>query len=352
MTSTRLRRIAARAVLALAISQCFWTLACAVDEPQPAPPATKPGAPATQPARPAEKPGSPPGAAPTVHDAQALRGHSAATAAYRFLLEAVVTETGLVRYDKLVSPMNMEMLTNIVRLYGQTDLPEDRNERMAVLCNAYNTNVMLMALNESRKSGFKNVLGVKGFFDEKLITIGGEPMTLNDVLKKLRPMGDPRIHAALVCAAMSSPPLRREPYVASRLDAQLDDQCRRWINDPARNHLESTGAALSMILDWFNEDFNVKPYNDRLGFVLKFAEPESPIALYLKSAEKPVILWEPFDWTLNAAPALTPAIAPPAPNPAPDGTPPAAPATSPPAAPAADPARPTSPPSAPEPSKP
>jgi hypothetical protein len=45
----------------------------------------------------------------------------------------------------------------------------------------------------------------------------------------LRPLGDPRIHGAIVCASVSCPPLRREPFAAARLDAQLDDQMRRWL---------------------------------------------------------------------------------------------------------------------------
>lgn len=33
---------------------------------------------------------------------------------------------------------------------------------------------------------------------------------------------EPRIHAALVCAAISCPPLRQEPYTGENLDEQLE----------------------------------------------------------------------------------------------------------------------------------
>jgi hypothetical protein len=63
--------------------------------------------------------------------------------------------------------------------------------------------------------------------------IGGRSYTLYEIEHEiLRPMGEPRIHAAIVCASLSCPPLRREPYRAAELEAQLEDNVRRWLADP------------------------------------------------------------------------------------------------------------------------
>ncbi len=45
--------------------------------------------------------------------------------------------------------------------------------------------------------------------------------------------GRRRVHFAIVCASRSCPKLRSEVYHASRLDGQLDERARAFINDPA-----------------------------------------------------------------------------------------------------------------------
>jgi uncharacterized protein DUF547 len=71
-------------------------------------------------------------------------------------------------------------------------------------------------------------------------------------------MADPRIHAALVCAARSCPPLRREAYVADRLGGQLDNNVREWLAKPSLNHFgPSQGKAeISPIFKWYRMDFD------------------------------------------------------------------------------------------------
>jgi len=48
-------------------------------------------------------------------------------------------------------------------------------------------------------------------------------------------MGDPRIHSALVCAARSCPPLRRDAYTREKVEEQLDANVREWLSMPDRN---------------------------------------------------------------------------------------------------------------------
>ena len=74
------------------------------------------------------------------------------------------------------------------------------------------------------------------------LTIDGREVTLDGIEHRtLRPLGDPRIHGAIVCASLSCPPLRQEPYREERLDAQLDDNVRRWLADLVE--LEHLGVA-------------------------------------------------------------------------------------------------------------
>jgi len=221
---------------------------------------------------------------------------------YGRVLALVVTEKGLVRYDKFEDHELREALERAVTWYDRTPMPTDRDEKLAFLCNAYNANVLARAYRESVKPGFESVVKVPGFFDSHPIRVGREGLTLNDLENKLiRPMGDARIHAALVCGAMSCPPLRGEPYEAAHLDAQLDDQCKRWVNDPTKFRMVDGKLGLSEILNWYGDDFRKPPFGSPLGFVLAYADPASDIARFIANLDEPPTQWIAYDWTLNKA---------------------------------------------------
>jgi len=153
-----------------------------------------------------------------------------------------------------------------------------------------------------RKPGFDTVVNVPGFFDDMRITVAGDAMTLNDLEnERIRPLGDARIHAALVCAAMSCPPLRAEPYAASRLNAQFDDQCRRWVNDDGKFRVVDGQLGMSRILDWYGVDFETPKYGGPAGFVRAYAEPNGSIGRFLVTADPVRTTWLEYDWTLNQA---------------------------------------------------
>ena len=223
---------------------------------------------------------------------------------YGDLLGEIITDDGLVRYDLLAEPARKEALDAAVQRFAEAELPKADQERLALWCNAYNANVLLMVLAESRRPDFASLPDVDGFFDRRTITVAGETITL-DALKneRIRPLGDPRIHAALVCGTMSCPPLRDEPYTADRLDEQLDDQCRRWVNDPTRFRMDEGKLGLSETLSRFGEDFRVAPYGNEIGFVLAWADPSSEMTRYIVNADRPQVRWLTRDWTLNQAPA-------------------------------------------------
>jgi hypothetical protein len=124
--------------------------------------------------------------------------------------------------------------------------------------------------------------------------VGGKVITLDDLEHKiLRPeFKDPRVHAALVCAGMSCPPLRAEPYRGETIDAQLDDAMRSWLNDPKANRVDAGARKvyLSKIFRWFAEDF---------GGMEKLDEYVAPFVGVDTRGFEVVILQ--YDWRLNDA---------------------------------------------------
>ncbi len=221
---------------------------------------------------------------------------------YAPILKKAVTTDGLVRYDVLREEPQRRNLQWIVGEYSRADLPQPKNEKLAFLCNAYNANVLNMVVAQSAQESFKSVNDVPGFFDKLTITVAGQTMTLNQLENDhIRPLGDPRIHAALVCAAMSCPPLRGEPYTAKQLDEQLNDQSRRWINDRTKFTVNEQGLSVSMIMQWYAKDFDAKPYNGVVGFIRTLAEPTSPIGRLLSREDDPPVHFLKYDWRLNQA---------------------------------------------------
>ena len=149
-----------------------------------------------------------------------------------------------------------------------------RNEQFAFYANVYNAWTIKLIL--TKYPGIESIkeLGIfkTGPWKKKVVRLSGETVSLDHVEHEiLRPrFKDPRVHFAINCAAKSCPPLRSEPFVGSRLDQQLDDATRSFINDPASYRLEGRKLHVSRIFKWFSEDFN----DDPLSFYLKYANPE------------------------------------------------------------------------------
>jgi hypothetical protein len=243
---------------------------------------TRPGSPATQPAKQAT---------------DTVPGFAA-------LLEAVVTADGLVRYDVLEQSPHRSRLDAVIKTMATADLPKSRNGRLAFWSNAYNANVLAKLIAARAKPGFESVIKVDGFFDADRITVAGESITLNDLEnKRIRPLGDPRIHAALVCAAISCPPLRDEPFAAERLDEQFDDQCRRWVNDREKFRVVDGKLGVSQILNWYGDDFRQPPFKSPAEFVLAYAKKSSDVVRFVERHDgDPPITFLDYDWSPNEAP--------------------------------------------------
>jgi hypothetical protein len=103
-------------------------------------------------------------------------------------------------------------------------------DQLAYNINAYNAFAIQGILDGLSPS---STLGRVRYFKLQDWPLNGRKISLYDLEHKvLRPLGDPRIHFAIICASRSCPFLRPESYTAAALDAQLDDQARQFVNDP------------------------------------------------------------------------------------------------------------------------
>ena len=144
----------------------------------------------------------------------------------------------------------------------------DRDERLAFWLNAYNAFTIKLICDNYPVASIKDLRFarvVKGStqnqdaWNMRFITIGGVHYTLNEIEHSIigPEFKDPRVHFALVCAAVSCPPLRPEAYEGARLDEQLNDQGRIFLSDTSKNFFdrENKIAYLSKIFSWYAGDF-------------------------------------------------------------------------------------------------
>ena len=178
-------------------------------------------------------------------------------------------------------------------------LPADANGRLAFWINAYNVLAIDMVVRHLPLESIRDVGSLfRPVWKRPAGTVAGRAVTLDTIEHEiLRPLGEPRIHAAIVCASTSCPSLRREAYRAERLDAQLDAAMRDWLGDPEKGlRVESGRVRLSKIFDWFDEDFAAA------GGVLAFVVPylSAPVRRALDAlGPNPRIVWFDYDWSLN-----------------------------------------------------
>lgn len=200
---------------------------------------------------------------------------------------------GVVDYDGVATEPGFRATVESIATARLDD--HDRDERLAFLINAYNVLAVKGILDGGSP---RTAFGKLRFFYRDRHVVAGDRLSLNALEHdRIRPLGEPRIHFAIVCASVSCPPLRSEAYLPVRLDEQLDDNAHRFLNDPAKNRfdLDREVAELSRIFKWFEEDFEavggVQPYV--AGFV---ADEETAEALRAASLE---VRYLDYDWSLN-----------------------------------------------------
>lgn len=178
-----------------------------------------------------------------------------------------------------------------------------RKNRLAFWINTYNAFVLKVVVDQypikSLMSKTAYALG-KSNFHKKYVTINGMQYSLNDVENDIiRPMGDPRVHFSINCAAKSCPPLRSEAYEPGRLGEQMDEQARQFINNPEKNRFDfaKKEALVSKIFDWFEEDF--KKYDKGVpAFMSRYLPPEQGKQL-LAAGKEFKIKHDEYNWDLN-----------------------------------------------------
>jgi hypothetical protein len=175
-----------------------------------------------------------------------------------------------------------------------------REERLAFWIDAYNVLAIDLVVRHYPVDGIRDIGSLlRPVWKRTAGRIGDRDYSLDDIEHGiLRPLGDPRVHAAVICASASCPPLRREPFRNETLDAQLDDATRQWLAHPhkgLRIDRKRETVVLSRIFEWFEEDFAAS--GGALAFAARYA-PEKARE-YLASHPNARVDYFDYDWSLN-----------------------------------------------------
>ena len=215
---------------------------------------------------------------------------------YALLLKKHVSDNR-VYYDGLKK--DEALLDKYLTILSNTDVKSlTGNRRFAFYINAYNAFTIKLIL--TKFPGINSIKEIGGFFSnpwsKKFVLLRGRKVSLDYIEHEvLRPeFKDPRVHFAINCASKSCPPLLNEPYESNILENQLDNQARKFINDPKNTFFKGDTLFISKIFKWFKEDFSDNP----LLFIQQYASIELKEKLNLKKGSM-TIKYLDYDWSLN-----------------------------------------------------
>lgn len=213
------------------------------------------------------------------------------------LLSKYVEDGGLVNYKGFIEEKSalqdyLDLLSNNAPGESWT-----QNEKLAYWINAYNAFTVKLIVDNYPLESIKDlnptlsIPTVNTVWTKEWFQIGGEDFSLDKIEHKIlrKEFEEPRIHFAINCASISCPVLRAEAYEADKIDRQLDEQARIFLNDPSRNVISKDKVELSNIFSWFGGDF--KNGQTLIEFINKYTR--------VQVDEEAKVRYMKYDWNLN-----------------------------------------------------
>lgn len=230
---------------------------------------------------------------------------------YDALLSTYVDDEGWVNYTDLQQSREaLDSFNNaLVTVDDATLSGWSEEEQIAFWINAYNSLTLKSIIDQTPlKASIKDITGV---WRLRKHPINQKQKTLNEIEHDVLRVDfdEPRLHAAIVCAAISCPPLRNESFTGENLDAQLDEQVVQWLARPdgLKIDKEAGEVKVSKIFDWFGGDWipsygvdsgftGSKEEQAVLNFISQYVSEEDQA--YLEAGDYKISYFN-YDWSLN-----------------------------------------------------
>ena len=227
------------------------------------------------------------------------RGPSAgpvvAQAAWERVLARHGDDSGRIDFARIAAaPEDLESYVSYVGSVSPLSRPDafpTHEANLTYYLNAYNA----LAMYGIVQAGIPESLAKMKFrfFYRNRFVMGGERISLYQLENSIvRKMGDPRIHFALNCMVRGCPRLPREPFEASRLDAQLDRAATLFFSEDRNVDLRRDAKAVRFneILRFYRKDFlAVSP--SLIAYANQYRTEAIPLDWKVE--------FIPYDWTVN-----------------------------------------------------
>ncbi len=212
---------------------------------------------------------------------------------YHHLLAQYVYGGG-VAYEKVAQ--NRDLISQISSEFESVTKEEfmswDEKEQISFLINSYNFyTIHLIAENLPLKNGVRDISHP---WKKEFVPFLGDTVSLDYVEHDFLRVHyrEPRIHFALVCAAIGCPELLDKPFLATELDEMLHHAGLLFLNDTSKNRVEKRVMYLSKIFEWYGDDFK---WTHEGGYKEYIRE-----VLQLENRDYRVRFLD-YDWGLNSA---------------------------------------------------
>src|SRR5215212_1260224 len=182
-----------------------------------------------------------------------------------------------------------------------------RKQQLAYWINVYNINTAATIVESYPVESIRDIstdpIIRLNVFKKERVPVGSAKLSLDQVEnEKIREgFHDPRIHFAINCAARSCPPVRPEAYTGASVDAQLDDQVRRFMSGPHGARFETSGNDVTVhvtkIMDWFSKDFE-QWAGGKAAFLRRYVAPDKQ-RLIDRAGNDLDFEYHDYDWALN-----------------------------------------------------
>jgi hypothetical protein len=219
---------------------------------------------------------------------------------YDQLLQSNV-KNGLLNYKAIKErPKGLHSyLDSLAKVEESTFNKWSEKERLTYLINLYNAatiklivdNYPIKSIRDINKEG-------QGPWKLEVVHLFRKKITLDHLEHEIirKNYNEPRIHFALVCAAIGCPKLPSQSFMSSKLEEQLASRTRLYLLDKDINFIDENNKTiyLSSIFTWFAEDFN-KTHGSILEFVKEYLPAEEANKVNSDYSLK----FTEYDWTLN-----------------------------------------------------
>lgn len=167
-------------------------------------------------------------------------------------------KTTLIDYSKVRNNKDFDRLFS---WYAGAEMPDNYRKKYAFLVNAYNIYTIKLMAEKSKGRSIMKIDGGRAF-DKRYYKIASRQVSLNEIEKqKIKALGRPEYHFALVCAALSCPDLSRTAYTPKNVFWLMKRQAEKFFHNETKGlkiDQESKIVYLTTLAKWYGDEFKSK----------------------------------------------------------------------------------------------